>query len=56
MLRVKVYLNFTICLHTQIVKMTSVFLYIEFDDYNDSPGAAKLYIAPDFICRVLFWQ
>ena len=59
MLSVKVYLNFTVCLYTQIVKMTSVFspysdLYIEFDDNTDSPGAAKAYIVADVFCRVLF--
>jgi hypothetical protein len=61
MLSVSVYLNFTVCLRTQIVKMTSEFspfsdLYIEFADSNDSPGAAKQYIVADSICRVLFWQ
>jgi hypothetical protein len=26
-------------------------LYIEFDDKNDSPGAAKVYMVAGFICR-----
>ena len=61
MLSGKVFLNVTVCLYTQMVKMTSVFLpysdlYIELDDNNDSPGAAKVYTVPDFICRVLFCQ
>jgi len=56
MLSVSCYLNFTVCLYTQIVKMTSAYspysdLYIEFDDKNDSPGAAKVYMVAGFICR-----
>ena len=60
-LSVSVYLNFTVCLRTHTVKMTSAFspysdLYIEFDDNNDSPGAAKVYMVAYFICKVLFWR
>jgi hypothetical protein len=40
--------------------MTSAFSpysdrYIEFDDKHDSPGAAKVYIVADFICRYAIW-
>ena len=61
MLSVQVYLIFTVLLYTKTVKMTSAFspysdLCIEFDDNNDSPGEAKVYMVAYFICKVLFWR